>query len=264
MYLNVWLYEGSMRYFGGSSHVALGAFAIIVLVALFLPYTLLMLFSHNLLAYSDKWIFSWVNKIKPLLDAYHSPYKSKHRNWTGLLLLTRCVLYLCFAFNTSGNANINLAIVASVTAGLTVLVWLRGYLYIKLYNDVLEASFIHNLCIFSIATYHVNKTTGNQSSLAHVSVGIAFLTFVAIVIFHVFNRIKDTICLKKVSELCANLKRKPNSSSLLVLCFKRHDKDLHNSGNQNAGNAVRNKVSKQHTTSVIELRENEIVHYTPD
>lgn len=260
VYVNVWLYEGSMRYFSGSSHVALGAFAIIVLVGFFLPYTLLMLFSHNFLAYSDKWIFSWLNKIKPFLDAYHSPYKNKHRNWTGLLLLTRCVLYLSFAFNTSGNASINLAIVASVSTGLTVLVWLRGYLYIKIYNDVLEASFILNLCIFSIATYHV---TGNQSGLAYASVGIAFLTFVAIIISHVFNRLKDTICFKKVSRLSANLKHKLHGSSLLMLCFKRHDED-HNSGNSNVRNAVGNKIPKQHTTSVIELHENEIVHYTPD
>ena len=263
-YLNVWLYDGSMKYFGESSHIALGAFAMIILVAFFLPYTLLMLFSHNVLAYSDKCFFSWINKIKPFLDAYHSPYKSKHRNWTGILLLTRCALYLSFAFNTSGSASINLVVVASVTAGITVLVWLRGYLYVKLYNDVLEASFILNLCIFSIATYHVNETIGNQSILAYASVGIAFLTFIAIIIFHVLNGLKDTVCLKKFSKLYAKLKCKLGGSSLLTLCFKKHGEDLNKSVNANVKDTVANRVPKKPTTSVIELYENEIVHYSPD
>ena len=70
--VQVWLYNGSVPFLGcsdGANHAALGVFAILVLLLLFLPYTLLLLFGHWLQAYSHWRILSWVNKIKPFIDA---------------------------------------------------------------------------------------------------------------------------------------------------------------------------------------------------
>ena len=44
----VWLYDGSVPYFRRDDHIVLGAFAITILLFLFLPYTLLLLFGHFL------------------------------------------------------------------------------------------------------------------------------------------------------------------------------------------------------------------------
>ena len=49
----VWLYDGNIPYFQSASHIVLGTFAIAVLLFLFLPYTLLLLCGHWLLAYSN-------------------------------------------------------------------------------------------------------------------------------------------------------------------------------------------------------------------
>ena len=65
---------------------------------------------------------------------------------------------------------------------------LQNRLYVEIYNDVLEASFILNLCIFAATTYHVRETKERQDKLAYTSVGIAFVIFVCIVLYHIFRR----------------------------------------------------------------------------
>ena len=46
--------------------------------------------------------------MKPFLDSYHAPYKTKHRYWPGLLLVLCFVLLLVFGFNPQQDTNINL------------------------------------------------------------------------------------------------------------------------------------------------------------
>ena len=111
----------------------------------------------------------------PFLDSYYAPFKQEHRYWIGLLLFVRCALFLTFALNTLGSDNLNLIIITSVTAGLMGIAWLRGRVYLKLYNDILEASLILNLCIFAAATYHVFEIKGSQGRLAYTFVGILFV-----------------------------------------------------------------------------------------
>ena len=196
----VWLYDGNVPYFQRVDHIILGAFALAVLFILFLPYTFLLLGGHWLLHYSDSVLFSWLNKINPFTDAYYAPYKKETRYWIGITPIVRCVLFLIFAFNALGNASVNLLTITSVMAGLAVLAWIHNRLYEKLYNDILEASFIFNLCIFAAATYHVKEAGGSQAGLAYTSVGIAFATFVYIVLFHVYQRIRKTAVWKKIPK----------------------------------------------------------------
>ena len=193
----VWLYDGNIPYFQSASHIVLGTVAIVVLLFLFLPYTLLLLCGHWLQAYSDRWIFSWLNKIMPLMDAYHAPYKKESRYWTGFLLLVRCALFLTFAFNALGNASGNLLAIVSVTAGLLILSWLRVRIYENIFNDFLEAAFLLNLCILAAGTYHVKEIGGNQTALAYTSVGIAFVLFICILLYHVYLRLQTTLLWKK-------------------------------------------------------------------
>ena len=73
----LWLYVGNVPYFQSASHIVLRTVSIVVLLLLFLPYTILLLVGHWLQAYCNKWMFSWLNKIKPFMDAYHAPYKKR-------------------------------------------------------------------------------------------------------------------------------------------------------------------------------------------
>jgi hypothetical protein len=172
----VWFYDGSIPYFRRVDHILLGAFAIAILLFLFLPFTLLLLFGQFLQAYSHLWILSWLNKIKPFMDAYYAPYKKQTRYWTGLLLLVRCALFLTFALTTQGNNNfrIDLVVITSISAGLATIAWIHRGIYEKISLDILESSFILNLCVFAVATYHVNKSRQHQTGISYGFVGLSF------------------------------------------------------------------------------------------
>ena len=197
----VWLYDGHVPYFQRLDHILLGTFTIMVLLLLFLPYTILLLFGPCFQAYSHLRIFSWINRIKPFMDAYYAPYKKHTQYWTGLLLLLRCILFLIFGLNTFANANLNLLIITSATAGLTAVAWIHKQLYEKQLNDVLEACSIINLCIFSVSTYHARMTEGDQVRLAYTSVSITFITFICIVIQKVYLLIHRRFKLPGLSDL---------------------------------------------------------------
>ena len=198
----VWLYDGNVEYLRGK-HVPLFLTALVALLVLFLPYTFLLLMGQWLQAYSGWKVFSWMNRIKPFMDAYHGPYKSKMRFWTGLLLLLRCVLFLVFAFNTLGDPSIDLLAIASVMFGLTVMAWLTGKVYKNWYLDALESFFILNIGILAVATYHVRSVGGNQNVLTYISMGTAFVTFVGIFLYHLYIQTKDTILCIKIQK-CRN------------------------------------------------------------
>ena len=132
------------------------------------------------------------------MDAYHAPYKKKTRHWTGLLLLSRIGLFLTFALSSVTSLNsdsINLLTVTSVAAALLAI---KGRVYERHYNDIIESSFLLNLCIFSIATYYVKREEleinqkRSQLILSSISAGIAFVTFIGILLYHSYLQLKKT------------------------------------------------------------------------
>lgn len=199
----VWLFNGNTPY-SDPHHVILVIFAGLVLLFLFLPYTFLLLSGHWLLAKSHWRLLSWINKLKPIMDAYHAPFKRKEYHWIGIFLLVRCVLFLTFAVNAAGNYGLNLLIVTSVTAGIS---FIKGRVYEKWYNDFLESSFLLNLCILSTATFYVqsekslvNDRDKVQSIISSISVGITFVYFLGILVFHACQRIQKLNFLQKVRK----------------------------------------------------------------
>ena len=193
----VWLYDASIP---RSYYIPLAVAAVLFLMLLFLPYTILLLLGQWLRAKSHFWVLSWVNNLnlKAFLDAYHAPYKLKHRYWTGLLLLLRCGLYLVFAFNVRGESSINLLAISLAVLGLTVILLFTGSVYKNWGLNVLEISFIVNLGFLVAATYHVtvvkqkdnSRVRGSQVA-TYISISVAFLTFLGILLCHIYLQIKS-------------------------------------------------------------------------
>ena len=188
----VWIYDANVSL---AKYIPLALVAMLFLLFLFLPYTLLLLLGQWLQTKSHLCLLSWVKnpKLKAILDTYHAPYKPKHRYWTGLLLLVRCALFLAFAFNISGNESVNLLIITSATFGIFAWFTLSGVVYKSWYLNVLEVSFILNLGILAVATIYVNQSGESQAAVAYTSVGIAFLTFFGIITYHIYLRIKSKV-----------------------------------------------------------------------
>ena len=181
----VWLMDGNVRYFKGK-HVPLVIFA--SLFGLFLlPFTVCLLFIQWLLKASHYGIFSWVNHLMPFFDAYTGPFTSAGRFWTGLLLLARITIFVVSAANLQDDQVLNL-ITISVTTSLLLLIALilPSTLYKRHYQNILEYSLLVNLTILSMFTAYLKVIQNGQIETAttHICVGISFITFTTVVLYH--------------------------------------------------------------------------------
>ena len=168
-------------------HVYLFTTALVFLFVVVLPYTLVLVFVQSLQAKSEWKILSWVNKLKPLFDAYTGPYRDKCRFWTGFLLLVRSILFFIFAFNTLGDPSLNLLVITLASLLLAVLFGVFHPVYNKRYCNILEFSFFLNLGGVSVATLYVSTNNGNQAAVIYTSTGVALLTFVGTVLCSVYQ-----------------------------------------------------------------------------
>ena len=189
----VWLNDANVDYLSGK-HIPLFLVAVLFFFFLFLPYTLLLLFGQWLQAVSHLRLFTWVNRLKPLMDCYHAPYKAKHRYWPGLLLVLRFGLLLIFAFNPQQDPSINLLAIQVGSAILQLWAWISGGVYRNWCLNALEGSFALNLIILAAALYHVKLSGGNQLAVGYTSVTIALVTFIGILVYHIFQQVRTQSC----------------------------------------------------------------------
>ena len=198
MRIPVWERDGNLHYLTGQ-HIPLMVGALTVLIVLIIPFTFVMISIQWLNRGTHYRVLCWVTKLKPFFDAFTGPLKNKHRYWVGVLLLVRCVLLLIvFVYTSKGNGTALISVTFAALAILTI----AGSKYRNNNLALLEQSYILNLGLLVSGTLYVQyaNINGNQEALFITSVGIAFLQFVATVIFHAFiqlhkplNKIKSRV-----------------------------------------------------------------------
>ena len=173
--IKVWLYDGNIEYLRGR-HIYLFAFSVIV-IALSFPYTLSLLLIQPLRSYSHLRPLRWVQRLKPLFDAYTGPYKTRYHFWPGLLLLARNLLLVVFAMNNGGDPKVSLGCVVLVCSILQAVAWGLGGVYRRQALDALESFFFFNLIFLSIIMIYAinNKQSGLIQIAVDTSVGVSFL-----------------------------------------------------------------------------------------
>ena len=183
----VWYYNGNIAYLG-KQHAPLMLGALVLLVAFFIPYTLILFAIQWLQPFSHYKVFGWINQFKPLFDTYTGPYKDKHLYWTGLLLLVRIALFTVFSTNTSGDPAINLlAITVTIVCLFAYLALFAGVYKVCLLN-ILEYSFLLNLIILSMGVLYA--TSVNNKSIyvvTQISVAISLSITLIIISYHCFK-----------------------------------------------------------------------------
>ena len=190
----VWSFDGNIMYFG-LKHSILFVVAVIILLFLWLPYTLTLLFIKCLRRCSHHYGLRWVNKLTPFFDSYTGPLKDKHHYWIGLGLLARLVLLL-----TSTVTLITMPYIAVLL--ITLLSFVLGVLVLGVYKQwllgLLEVCFLFNLTMFCSgallleAQMQENELQESKDKLACTSLMIAFLLFLVIFAYHVWRG-----CLKR-------------------------------------------------------------------
>ena len=204
----VWTYDGNIEYLKGK-HVALFAVALVFLVFLFLPYTLLLMFGQCIrsIPTQRRCVLRFLNSTAfvSIMDAYHAPYNNRHRYWTGLMLLSRCVLFLAFDSYHSNNALLaNMYITTLVLIGIFAIKACITKVYKYSLVNILEVCFLLNLIILSGTVYYLGRganvcicTSASLSVSMAISAGIlAYHTSLQLNKTRCFNSIKDSILAK--------------------------------------------------------------------
>ena len=226
--MRMWWLDGTVPFLG-ESHIYLFLAGLFTLIFLCVPYTLTLLLVPYLKTKAHKLrILHWINYLKPLFDSYYGPLKDKpvFQNWIGVTILARAILPI---LRSLGTPVTNLIAVAAVSAFLCIPV---THVYKKLYNALLEASFLFNLTVVSILFVSTDDTDTRIKYIC-ASVFISFVTFVGIIIFNILSTVFNKCC--------------PNRK----LSFKTKAKEQRNERRQHTSSVTNDFV----TVTSIALRE---------
>ena len=254
----VWLHNANIGYLQGK-HIPLFLAAVFMFLAFFLPYTIVLLLGQCFQARSHMWLFSWANnsRLKAFMDAYHAPYKPRHRYWTGLLLVVRSVMFLALGFNPNSDPSVTLLFVILTALVIQSWAWLVGGVYKNWWLEVLESSFILNLGVMSAVTYKLQlencenrmgaslKLGGRNPTAAYVSLSIAFVTTIGIFTYHIYLQIQNM----KPCKICSKFFSKKTKA--LSNYFST---SLQESVNESSGESPQDNASVP-SSSYIRLRE---------
>ena len=209
----VWLYNGNVPYLHGE-HIPL--FLVAVLFGfLSLPYALILFLFQWMQRKSEMKLLKWIEKLKPLFDAYTGPYKDKYRFWTGLLLLVRILLFVVNAVNVFGEPDLNLVAVMGASLLLLAFAWIgSGGPYRLLPLNILESSFFLNLGFLTIATIFARNHDVQQMAITFTSVSMALIIFIGILFYHTR---------KLVSSISASFRTQHHQATVLQPVPPEHD-----------------------------------------
>ena len=230
--VTVWLKDGNVPYLQ-SWHLLLTVVTSLVVVFLFLPYTLLLLLGYKLYRFSGRKHMHWLNRLKPLLDSYYGPYKTHTRYWTGFLLLVRCTLYIVFTF---GDINMILfAIIITFFVIVLAFALIPGRIYTNSFTNIIESLVYSNLIALSAVVY-ISFDSYRSAALISALVGMVFAITISIIVYPFYmHSTFVSLRLKIQTKLFAPFHRRKISV-------------------KNKETAAEN-TPKEVSTSVIELRE---------
>jgi hypothetical protein len=184
----VWLPDGNVKY-RQQKHLALYIVAVLIVVIIVAPYTIL-LFLWQWLVRAPKWkVFKWTRntKLNAFISVHHAPYNSKYRYWTGLQLLVRVILNATALRTSSEDPQASLlatiilvgSLLSLKTAGVTV--------HKSLLVDVVDTALNFNLLALSaFSFYHLKTDYKKQTAVLHTSTIITLILLVGAISYHIF------------------------------------------------------------------------------
>ena len=184
----VWSVDGTFEYFR-YPHIFLFVAALLTLLFLWLPYTLLLLLVQWLRRISHLRILKWTTRFEPFYDAYFAPLKPKHQYWFGVLLLARGMILVAFTSNFTLPENVSLLLLL-ISAGLLLFYVLLRNLYKSHVVMVFQSSLLLNLCLLSggMLFAHTKRKFKPtiQATAVGLSIGIAFLQFCFVILYQLY------------------------------------------------------------------------------
>ena len=210
-----------MLYYNGSKHIPLFIVALLFLVLLFLPYTLLLTFGQCFRSLPRRKGLRWLQNraFISMMDAYHAPFNRKHRYWIGFLLWTyvcsQCLLFIIH-YKISNIFTITIVIMlllllkASIKEGIY-----RNYL-VNTFDNIfmtnlgllaatayyLEGDTVYylegdTLCYLEGDTFYYLERDNRVCTCITASISVAFVMFLAIITYHIYYKMKGYNVLRR-------------------------------------------------------------------
>ena len=203
---HVWYYDGSQPYFEGV-HMLLFLNAILFSVVL-LPFTLVLLFIKQLPRLTSLKMLRWLNKLKPLFDAFTGPYMDEYRFWVGLKLLTR-IMVLILGSTITDDVFVLLVVIATCALLLSANYFYGTRIYKKRSVNIIEALLLLNLMLWSMTSIYCRNSNECMHNAVYPFSGSTLLAlFVVIIRYHLYKPNYFTYacekfwsCLVKISPL---------------------------------------------------------------
>ena len=153
--------------------------------------------------------FSFINKFKPLIDAYQGPYKDKMYYWVGLQLALRAVYFALSSLDRNINLTVSIVLFSLVEGMYGAIKPFKNEM--KNYQE--QIFNVNILILFVIALY--NQTTTNTIAV-NVMIGLAMGHFSLIVMYHIVTyvlsgdtRDKLQLYTSTLTELITRQRKKP-------------------------------------------------------
>ena len=244
----VWTFDGNVAYVKGK-HIFLFAASLALLVLLVFPYTFMITFGQWFRSLRFRKGLRWIHNITfiSIMDAYHAPYNKRHRYWTGLMLLTRCFLFLFIATNYKDNALLtNMYTISLVVLGIMVIKTFTTKIYKNFHMNTLELCFLINLDIVSATLYYLKGKNERESVICAcvtASISVSLIMFTGILSYHAYLQIRKTRYYFFIKQ------------AFIKLCTSKEDSAVL-AEEPAAGTDRRNVVhTRKPTTTLVELRE---------
>ena len=189
----VWSADGNVDYLG-SKHSLLFAIAVLTLVFLWLPYTLLLFLGQWLHKCNCRLVTKFLANMKPFLDVHYGPLKGRHRYWFGALHLVRAAILLISALIPSDHSSI---VAISTLVSAVLLMFFGSVVYCNSAVSLFNMAFYSNLILFTATILYIETSGGDPAVAAFTLIGIAFLQFIGLVIFKIACILKKSPKLMK-------------------------------------------------------------------
>ena len=167
----VWSVDANLPLFGVQFTMLFSVCLILFLILI--PFNVILLCTRVLSR------FNYINKFKPLLDAYQGPYKVKFYYWTGLQLMTRTVFFGLSSLNNDINLPISITILS-----INNVVHTCSKPFKSKVKNYQESLLILNLLV--LYTFAVSSAVNDINTIAvNVMITITFTQFSLVVIHHI-------------------------------------------------------------------------------
>ena len=158
--VHTWYKDPNVPYLS-TGHLLLVLFSLTVMAVLCLPYTLFLLFSPivEMHLWRNK-CCKWVNRLKPIFDAYNGVYKDKYRFWTGVVLVARLPLIIATVVSENPSSDSEVRVLLSLLQMVIVLLLAFslsvGGVYQRSIHNMLESWYLLNIAF--VAAMSINRS----------------------------------------------------------------------------------------------------------